>query len=261
MEKYGPLRGDDESRSSSEVDRTAILNNQYALQEKKRKQMIWLTFFNLFLFSISAMALTCAVVSQRSIATHSAAKLMDQFDIFSPAMHVVEYEEVKFELPKPINSSKYVGTTNDVENAWRDLAYVPDQMVSMDDFPKLQKPEDSLKVTSPKTGETGYRVGLEVFHQLHCLNMLRLATYPDYHPEVVISDMNEMSETGRAHLDHCIEILRMNLMCLSDVNVFTFHNVPGVKDASPDYESHHVCRNFDQLKQWANDNAMPSQHS
>jgi hypothetical protein len=147
----------------------------------------------------------------------------------------------------------------------------------MGDFPKLQKPEDSLKVTNPKTGETGYRVGLEVFHQLHCLNLLRMATYPNYYPKVSWSDMNDKPETVRSHLgtfivyclfasteqqlttnkDHCIEILRMNLMCLSDVNVFTFHDTPGRKGAWPDYESHHVCRNFDQIKQWANDNAMP----
>lgn len=49
----------------------------------------------------------------------------------------------------------------------------------------------------------------------------------------------------------------MNLMCLSDVNVFTFHPREGKKGYWPDYESEHVCRNFDQIKQWANDNAMP----
>jgi hypothetical protein len=38
-------------------------------------------------------------------------------------MHVVEYSQTKFELPNPLNSSKYVGITNDVENAWMDIAY------------------------------------------------------------------------------------------------------------------------------------------
>ena len=38
-------------------------------------------------------------------------------------MHEVEYEHVKFELPNPLNSSKYVGITDDVENAWMDVAY------------------------------------------------------------------------------------------------------------------------------------------
>lgn len=38
-------------------------------------------------------------------------------------MHVVEYQHVKFKLPNPLNSSKYVGITDDVENAWMDIAY------------------------------------------------------------------------------------------------------------------------------------------
>lgn len=77
---------------------------------------------------------------------------------------------------------------------------VPDQMVSMEDFPKLQKPADSLMVTDPKTGETGYRVGLEVFHQLHCLNLLRMSTYPEYYTKLWWSDTNDKPEKVRAHL-------------------------------------------------------------
>lgn len=49
----------------------------------------------------------------------------------------------------------------------------------------------------------------------------------------------------------------MNLMCLSDINVFTFHPVPGKEGFWPNYESQHVCRDFEQVKRWANDNAMP----
>lgn len=42
-------------------------------------------------------------------------------------------------------------------------------------------PESSLKVNHPATGEEGYRVGMEVFHHLHCLNLLRRVTYKDYY--------------------------------------------------------------------------------
>jgi hypothetical protein len=38
-------------------------------------------------------------------------------------MHVVEYHKQKFELPNPLNSSKYVGVTDIVENAWMDVTY------------------------------------------------------------------------------------------------------------------------------------------
>lgn len=258
MEKYNSTQLDsDDGRSSNDFENVALLNSQYLKDDKRRTQFLWLTFFNLFLFVVSALTLVCTTMSQRSPSKHATAKLMDEFGLFSPAMNVVEYERVKFELPNPLNSSKYVGITDDVENAWMDIAYLPDQMVSVKDFPKLQKPTDSLMATDPRTGETGYRVGLEVFHQLHCLNLLRMSTYPDYYPKLWWSDTNDKAENVRAHLDHCIEILRMNLMCLSDINVFTFHSRPGREGAWPDYESQHVCRNFDQIKQWANDNAMP----
>ncbi|KAI4621495.1 uncharacterized protein J4E88_011004 [Alternaria novae-zelandiae] len=253
MEKYT-----DSSSSQGDAENTAFITTPYQSDDRQRRRSyIYLTLFNLFLFTVSMLSLLCSVMSQKDYSGHSAAKLMDQFDIFSPAKHVVEYSHTKFELPNPLNSSKYVGITDDVENAWMDVAYLPDQMVSMEDFPKLQKPADALQVTDPKTGETGYRVGLEVFHQLHCLNLLRMSTYPDYYPKLWWSDTNDKPEKVRAHLDHCIEILRMNLMCLSDVNVFTFHPQEGKEGYWPDYESHHVCRNFDKIKDWANDNAMP----
>jgi hypothetical protein len=172
-------------------------------------------------------------------------------------MHEVEYSRVKFQLANPLNSSKYVGTTDDVENAWMDIAYLPDQMISTTDFAKLNKPSSAMPVTHPKTGETGYRVGLEVFHQLHCLNLLRMATYPAHYTKLWWSDTNDKPEKVRAHLDHCIEILRINLMCFADVNVFTFHPREGKDGFWPDYESEHVCRNFERVKDWANENAMP----
>jgi hypothetical protein len=73
-------------------------------------------------------------------------------------------------------------------------------MVSATDFPKLGKPATAMQVTDPKTGERGYRVGIEVFHQLHCLNLLRMATYPEYYTKLWWSDTNDKPERVRGHL-------------------------------------------------------------
>lgn len=54
-------------------------------------------------------------------------------------------------------------------------------MISPDELSALGMPESSLKVTHPVTGEEGYRVGVEVFHHLHCINLLRRVTYKDYY--------------------------------------------------------------------------------
>ena len=39
-------------------------------------------------------------------------------------------------------------------------------MISHEQMKTLGKPMDSLGVTNPKTGEHGFRIGLEVFHQV-----------------------------------------------------------------------------------------------
>ena len=111
--------------SNDDYENAAFLNSSYLKESDntKRRNYIYLTLFNLFIFTLSILSLICAVMSQKDSSSHSAAKLMDQFDIFSPAMHEVEYSHVKYSLPKPLNVSKYVGTSEDVENAWMDIAY------------------------------------------------------------------------------------------------------------------------------------------
>lgn len=54
-------------------------------------------------------------------------------------------------------------------------------MISEKELEIIDMPKSHLKVKHPKTGVEGYRVGLEVFHQLHCINMLRKATHKDHY--------------------------------------------------------------------------------
>jgi Mycotoxin biosynthesis protein UstYa len=61
------------------------------------------------------------------------------------------------------------------------IGLVGDQWISKSSLSKLDMPEYSLKVDHPFTGEEGYRVGMEVFHYLHCLNLLRRVTYKEYY--------------------------------------------------------------------------------
>ena len=51
-------------------------------------------------------------------------------------------------------------------------------------------------------------------------------------------------------LDHCIELLRQNLMCAADTGVVTAAWVAGYKYAYPDFNTVHQCRNFDKIRQW-----------
>lgn len=64
------------------------------------------------------------------------------------------------------------------------LHVVGDTFITKDQLKIIDMPDTSLKVNHPKTGEEGYRVGLEVFHQLHCINLLRQVTYRDWYEDI-----------------------------------------------------------------------------
>ncbi|EHL02091.1 hypothetical protein M7I_2047 [Glarea lozoyensis 74030] len=81
--------------------------------------------------------------------------------------------------------SPYVGKGPEVDEAWHKISYdIGDQMITPEELKIIGMPESSLKVKHPQTGVEGYRVGLEVFHQLHCLNLLRQVTYKEYYTEI-----------------------------------------------------------------------------
>lgn len=122
----------------------------------------------------------------------------------APADTAVEYTTQTYNITTKEN--RFVGAGPEVDKAWREISYdskpmrppnrtfpllcpaeadmiltVGDQWISKADIHKLGMPDTSLKVDNPQTGEEGYRVGIEVFHQLHCINLLRRVTYKDYY--------------------------------------------------------------------------------
>lgn len=55
----------------------------------------------------------------------------------------------------------------------------------------------------------------------------------------------------RMHTDHCIETLRLVLMCQSDVSiVLQKWSEEEPRRPEADFNSRHVCRNYGELKEW-----------
>jgi len=128
---------------------------------------------------------------------------------------------------------------------------VPDTMVTRDEMLKMNMdPTGALEITDPSTGKRGYRVAIEVFHQLHCLNLLRQANHKaHYAPQG--GDTAAEPEDLHGHLDHCIDALRQFVMCQADTNVFPFRFPFNDGDPWPDYSSPRMCRNYEKVRDWA----------
>ncbi|KAK9435462.1 hypothetical protein VB005_10259 [Metarhizium brunneum] len=132
----------------------------------------------------------------------------------APAWDGVEFWEGDFENEFPHKTLYRGPPTPEREKAWEDLwlhtpVTVPERGIAA--LNKTGKPW--LKSDDGK----GYTALLEVFHQLHCLNVVRQFTWRHlYSEEDMPVDIAE-PVAGRMHVDHCIETLRLSLMCYDDV--------------------------------------------
>ncbi|OAL31800.1 hypothetical protein AYO22_00670 [Fonsecaea multimorphosa] len=86
----------------------------------------------------------------------------------------------------------------------------------------------------------GFMGTLEVFHQLHCLNVLRKWTYWDYYVDTdpfFQTRADHRREHADGISDHCIDVLRQALMCKSDLGLILFHWVKDIQIPSPDFNT------------------------
>ncbi|KAI0516713.1 hypothetical protein F5B22DRAFT_176711 [Xylaria bambusicola] len=93
--------------------------------------------------------------------------------------------------------------------------------------------------------------GVAVFHELHCLNILRVAYFASLDgtlAELGGDDQEANHRTSSHHIRHCFEYLRQSLICLADSNLedmnYTARGISG-------WQTERTCRNFEGLKTWA----------
>jgi Mycotoxin biosynthesis protein UstYa len=166
--------------------------NLRSLQTHRSKRLL---IANSILFCVSAFLLASTYIRS----TPSTAQFVSKFSSYSPAREAVQYVSGTFNATQGKDSG-YVGTSNETEEMWNWVTVdMGDQMITPEELKLVNKPETSVKTKDPKTGKEGYRIGLEVFHQLHCLNLVRKSTYRDHYKGK--GDFAEEDEVKiRAHL-------------------------------------------------------------
>lgn len=271
--KYQKLPGQGKSLSSrSDEDAASEILEKYDIQYRsstlhERLDSKWLWLAHAILLTTSLILFTLSIVNRPTTLRH-----VREFSAWSPADVAVQYDHVQYNIT--MKGNPFVGAGPEVDRAWREIAHdAGDQWISKSDLKRIGMPESHLKVDNPKTGEEGYRVGLEVFHHLHCLNLLRKVTYKEHYEnlggDVSASPKELKGHTGIAFSssghevlvtdrfsDHCLEVLRLNAMCSADIGVFTLYYIEGDPLPWPALNSQHVCRNFDAVYQWASENSV-----
>ncbi|TVY57693.1 Cyclochlorotine biosynthesis protein O [Lachnellula cervina] len=174
----------------------------------------------------------------------------------APANKAVEYiREQKFESAL-FSYTPYMGIpTNKTDLLWENLY---DSLA----VSKISRSEANLlpHPTLRIPGTEDYLVQLDVFHQLHCLDDLRMLLYPERFPglEELKDENGVINRDGHEfrHWDHCIDALRQTIMCHSDVSPVSWHlNMPKRNVIIPQLSTTHTCRNFTKIQEWARENS------
>ncbi|KAH0596575.1 hypothetical protein MHUMG1_05693 [Metarhizium humberi] len=226
-----------------------------------RRQATLALLGNLVLLLTSICLLT---VAARRRPSPSHLECAQKVSPYSPMWEAVEFWEGNF--ANEFNSStKYRGPpTLERERAWNDLWHYHLIRVDAAGVAALNQTHAGrhaqVKGSDPAHPEFGATI--EVFHQLHCLNVLRQYSWPldRFDPswgEDLYPSMLQDAATGRTHVDHCIEALRLSLMCAGDITPVLFlHDKASPLGVRADFNIHHKCRAFDPLVDYVQRNGV-----
>ncbi|KAF7359821.1 Threonyl-tRNA synthetase [Mycena venus] len=179
--------------------------------------------------------------------------------VYSPAQEAVEYGITSYAIGR--NEKFRIPPSPALDKAWDNLyncdipfivSYPNHVLISIQvGISQIPKSQATLlpNKTHPIPGdEKNYIVELDVFHNLHCLNMIRMRVHSDYYLD------SEAMEIG--HLDHCIDWIRQALMCAGDTSVIVWQWDAAQNITTFQGDVVHTCRNFDKLREWGKSHAI-----
>ncbi|KAI6080976.1 hypothetical protein F4821DRAFT_250332 [Hypoxylon rubiginosum] len=167
---------------------------------------------------------------------------------WSPAREATKWEDRNLEAF--LDKSIFAGEPSpEVDSAWSEL------MTGIN-IKILPQEMDQLGISSIAFRDgSGYVGSLSVYHELHCVKKIRQWFYYDHY----YANLSQHDRFGeRAHVEHCIEELRVSIACHGDTTVIPYdwlHDIDQERTllgiTFRDDEPLHRCVNWDKLHKWA----------
>jgi len=193
--------------------------------------------------------------------TNSVASLLDRPG-FPKSESVVQIIGDLFPPDEPVSQRIYREPPSPaVDEAWDRISRPGFFILNAEEIQRLGK-DPSVSAKAPKQwgyGSNAYLAQVDVFHQIHCLNVLRREANYDYYFKHIYKD-GPPSELHKSHFSHCLHILLQNLMCTANVDVYPFVWMETQDQGPfPDFNTRHQCRNFDNIMKWQQENEVPQE--
>ncbi|KAJ7471286.1 hypothetical protein B0H11DRAFT_2041105 [Mycena galericulata] len=213
--------------------------------------------FLLGLLACETVALAFAIfaIFHRAAHTTCTVPLASNRVLYSPALEAVEHEVRVYHVGFTGDLSPFqIPSSPELDQSWSDLYNFGISRITKDEATRLPNK------THPIPGDKGHYIAeLDVFHNLHCLNKVRMALDPDYYPDWRISTSNNWipsQKNATEHVAHCVDWIRQSIMCNADTSVIVwqwenFMNASIVKGNVA-----HTCRKFDKIQDWAKERIL-----
>ncbi|KAL3958122.1 hypothetical protein ACCO45_008700 [Purpureocillium lilacinum] len=150
------------------------------------------------------------------------------------------------------------GPSAEVDAAWDRLYKFHYLLLSKEEVKKLGK-NPKYTVKAPRSwgyGDEVYVSRTDVAHRIHCLNMLRKATYP----EEIYSRLRDGDEATRVlwrpHVMHCAHILLQHLMCSATLEAVTYNWVEGMQYPQADFSVNRRCTDMEAILEWQKEDGV-----
>ncbi|KAH7389133.1 hypothetical protein BKA64DRAFT_130575 [Cadophora sp. MPI-SDFR-AT-0126] len=163
-----------------------------------------------------------------------------------------------FESPNPSPHRNARKPDPAVDAAWESIDNIRTFPITAEEARKLGK-DPELVAKFPEEyglGPEAYVAELDIFHQIHSLNLLRNLAWAEYgrsedHGKKPYSDLHYV------HVSHCTDMLMQTIMCQGSLDVLTFNWMETQDWPFPDFFVNRQCRDFDAIVKWQDENALP----
>ncbi|WPH02707.1 Hypothetical protein R9X50_00557500 [Acrodontium crateriforme] len=146
--------------------------------------------------------------------------------------------------------SEFTGIGPEVDAAWNNITEAPTGgAIGITDSEWLESNSEGefAVLVDEGVGHGKHLASFDVFHQLHCVDLLRKGIRRDYYDKHEGSFAGASEKIVHGHLEHCVEILRQTLMCHGDTSLLTYNWVKGREMPYPNFNTLHVCKDWDAL--------------
>ncbi|KAH8703975.1 hypothetical protein BGW36DRAFT_355361 [Talaromyces proteolyticus] len=144
----------------------------------------------------------------------------------------------------------------EVDKAWERISSTESIALNADEVRRIgYDPAATWPAPKAEFGEGVYYGVIDVFHQLHCLDILRRTAWPEYY-----GDMRKNKKytpiKWEDHLLHCTYVLMRSLTCHADMEVIIGQKFEGWPGLNLNFASTKQCRNFEEILEWKEANTI-----